>query len=79
MKNMPKRLQIDSPILLPYQFKALMEQKDFKVAWVPMTYPKERSYCGVELQDLAGERRITDILYDAMYEGISMFMACSGL
>ncbi len=67
-----KRLQIDSPILLPYQFKALMEQKDFKVAWVPMTYPKERSYCVVELQDLAGERRITDILYDAMYEGITI-------
>ncbi|MDW8066659.1 MAG: glutamate synthase large subunit [Aquificaceae bacterium] len=67
-----KRLQIDSPILLPYQFKALMEQPYFKVAWVPMTYPKERSYCVVELQDLAGERRITDILYDAMYEGISI-------
>ncbi|MFN7064721.1 MAG: glutamate synthase large subunit [Aquificaceae bacterium] len=67
-----KRLQIESPILLPYQFKALMDQKDFKVAWVPMTYPKERSYCVVELQDLAGERRITDILYDAMYEGISI-------
>ncbi|MCS7171726.1 MAG: glutamate synthase large subunit, partial [Aquificaceae bacterium] len=66
------RLQIDSPILLPYQFKALMEQKYFKVAWVPMTYPKERSYCVVELQDLAGERRITDILYDAMYEGITI-------
>jgi len=67
-----KRLQIDSPILLPYQFKALMEQKEFKVAWVPITYPKERSYCVVELQDLAGERRITDILYDAMYEGIAI-------
>ncbi|MDW8097427.1 MAG: glutamate synthase large subunit, partial [Aquificaceae bacterium] len=67
-----QRLQIDSPILLPYQFKALMEQKRFKVAWVPMTYPKERSYCVVELQDLAGERRITDLLYDAMYEGITI-------
>ncbi|RMH01234.1 MAG: glutamate synthase large subunit, partial [Aquificota bacterium] len=67
-----RRLQIDSPILLPYQFKALMEQDRFKVAWVPMTYPKERSYCVVELQDLAGERRITDILYDAMYEGIAI-------
>ncbi|MDW8095970.1 MAG: glutamate synthase large subunit [Aquificaceae bacterium] len=67
-----KRLQIDSPILLPYQFRALMEQRDFKVAWIPMTYPKERSYCVVELQDLAGERRITDILYDAMYEGITI-------
>ena len=67
-----RRLQIDSPILLPYQFQALMEQPHFKVAWVPMTYPKERSYCVVELQDLAGERRITDILYDAMYEGITI-------
>ncbi|MCS6997846.1 MAG: glutamate synthase large subunit [Aquificaceae bacterium] len=67
-----KRLQIESPILLPYQFKALLEQEHFKVAWVPMTYPKERSYCVVELQDLAGERRITDILYDAMYEGITI-------
>ncbi len=67
-----KRLQIESPILLPNQFKALMEQKEFKVAWVPMTYPKERSYCVVELQDIAGERRITDILYDAMYEGITI-------
>ncbi|RME10163.1 MAG: glutamate synthase subunit alpha, partial [Aquificota bacterium] len=38
----------------------------------PITYPKERSYCVVELQDLAGERRITDILYDAMYEGITI-------
>jgi Glutamate synthase central domain. len=37
-----------------------------------MTYPKERSYCVVELQDLAGERRITDILYDAMYEGATI-------
>ncbi|MEN3028400.1 MAG: glutamate synthase central domain-containing protein [Aquificaceae bacterium] len=46
-----KRLQIDSPILLPYQFKALMEQEQFKVAWVPITYPKERSYCVVELQE----------------------------
>jgi glutamate synthase (NADPH/NADH) large chain len=67
-----KRLQIDSPILLPEEFKAILEQKDFKVAWVPMTYPKERSYCVVELQDMAGERRITDILYDAMYEGATI-------
>ncbi|MCX8060804.1 MAG: glutamate synthase-related protein, partial [Aquificaceae bacterium] len=33
---------------------------------------RERSYCVVELQDLAGERRITDLLYDAMYEGITI-------
>ncbi|WP_448588362.1 glutamate synthase large subunit [Thermocrinis sp.] len=67
-----RRFQIDSPILLPNQFKALMEQKHFKVAWVPITYPKERSYCVVELQDLAGERRITELIYDAMYEGITI-------
>ncbi|ADC89619.1 Glutamate synthase (ferredoxin) [Thermocrinis albus DSM 14484] len=67
-----RRLQIDSPILLPYQMKALEEQPYFKVVRIPMTYPKERSYCIVELQDMAGERRITDILYDAMYEGIQI-------
>ena len=67
-----KRLQIDSPILLPYHIKAIEEQDIFKVVRIPMTYPKERSYCIVELQDLAGERRITDILYDAMYEGIAI-------
>ncbi|WP_333784349.1 glutamate synthase large subunit [Thermocrinis sp.] len=67
-----KRLQIDSPILLPHQFRTLMEQNHFKVAWIPITYPKERSYCIVELQDLAGERRITDLIYDAMYEGIAI-------
>lgn len=67
-----KRFQIESPILLPNQIKAIEEQKYFKVSKVPITYPKERSYCVVELQDLAGERRITDILYDAMYEGIQI-------
>ncbi len=67
-----KRLQIDSPILLSYHIKAIETQEHFKVARVPITYPKERSYCVAELQDLAGERRITDILYDAMYEGISI-------
>lgn len=67
-----KRFQIDSPILLPNEFETLLKQEHFKVAWVPMTYPKERGYCISELQDLAGERRITDILYDAMYEGITI-------
>ncbi len=67
-----KRLQIDSPILLPYHMKAIESQEHFKVVRIPMTSPKERSYCVVELQDLAGERRITDILYDAMYEGITI-------
>lgn len=67
-----KRFQIESPILLPDQIKAIEEQTYFKVVKIPMTYPKERSYCVVELQDLAGERRITDILYDAMYEGVQI-------
>ncbi|MCS7284504.1 MAG: glutamate synthase subunit alpha, partial [Hydrogenobacter thermophilus] len=67
-----KRFQIESPILLPHQIKAIEEQTYFKVVKIPMTYPKERSYCVVELQDLAGERRITDILYDAMYEGVQI-------
>ncbi len=67
-----RRFQIDSPILLPYQLKAIEGQKHFKVVRIPMTYPKERSYCVVELQDLAGERRITDMLHDALYEGIQI-------
>ncbi|MGC8853115.1 MAG: glutamate synthase central domain-containing protein, partial [Hydrogenobacter sp.] len=67
-----KRFQIESPILLPKEMETIEKQTYFKVAKVPMTYPKERSYCVVELQDLAGERRITDILYDAMYEGVQI-------
>ena len=67
-----KRFQIESPILLPKEIETIERQTYFKVARVPMTYPKERSYCVVELQDLAGERRITDIIYDAMYEGVQI-------
>lgn len=37
---------------------------------VPYTVPAERSYAIVELQDLTSERRITNLLYDAIYEGI---------
>ncbi|MCX7738280.1 MAG: hypothetical protein N2Z80_02525 [Hydrogenothermaceae bacterium] len=37
---------------------------------VPYTVPTERSYAIVELQDLTSERRITNLLYDAIYEGI---------
>lgn len=41
-----------------------------KVALVPYTVPFERSYAIVELQDLTSEKRITNLLYDAIYEGI---------
>ncbi len=64
-----KRLQIESPILLDYQLKTIEEQKDFKVAKIPYTYPIDRSYSVVELQDMAGERRISEMLMDAVYEG----------
>lgn len=37
---------------------------------IPYTIPAERSYAIVELQDLTSERRITNLLYDAIYEGI---------
>ncbi|NPA32348.1 MAG: glutamate synthase subunit alpha, partial [Aquificae bacterium] len=65
-----KRLQIDSPILLDYQLKAIEEQDRFKVVRIPIAYPKERSYNIVELQDMAGERRVSEILMDALYEEI---------
>ncbi|MDM7273140.1 glutamate synthase central domain-containing protein [Sulfurihydrogenibium azorense] len=41
-----------------------------KIALVPYTVPFERSYSIVELQDLTSEKRITNLLYDAVYEGI---------
>jgi glutamate synthase (NADPH/NADH) large chain len=41
-----------------------------KVALIPYTVPFERSYAIVELQDLTSEKRITNLLYDAVYEGI---------
>lgn len=37
---------------------------------VPYTVPAERSFAIVELQDLTNEKRITSLLYDAIYEGI---------
>lgn len=37
---------------------------------IPYTVPFERSFAIVELQDLTSERRITNLLYDAVYEGI---------
>ncbi len=64
-----RRLQIDSPILLDYQLRSIEEQDEFKVARIPYTYPIDRSYNVVELQDMAGERRISEILMDAVYEG----------
>ena len=63
-----KRLQIDSPILLDYQLKAIEKQDKFKVVRIPIAYPKERSYNVVELQDMAGERRISEMIMDALYE-----------
>ncbi len=67
-----KRLQIDSPVLLHHQFEAILRQKEFKVALVPFTFPKERSYNIVELQDMAGERRISEMIMDALYEDIEI-------
>ncbi len=64
-----KRLQIESPILLDYQLSTIEEQKEFKVVKIPFTYPVDRSYSVVELQDMAGERRISEMLMDAVYEG----------
>ncbi len=63
-----KRLQIESPILLDYQIKAIEEQDKFKVVRIPICYPKDRSYNVVELQDMAGERRISELITDALYE-----------
>ncbi|NPB06480.1 MAG: glutamate synthase large subunit [Aquificae bacterium] len=65
-----KRLQIDSPILLDYQLKAIEEQDRFKVVRIPIAYPKERSYNFAEFQDMAGEKRVSEILMDAMYEDV---------
>lgn len=47
-------------------FKRVMEEGKL----VPYTVPSERSYAIVELQDLTSEKRITNLLYDAIYEGI---------
>ena len=63
-----KRLQIESPILLDYQLREIECQKEFKVVRIPICYPKERSYNVVELQDMAGERRISELIMDALYE-----------
>jgi len=65
-----KRLQIDSPILLDYQLRAIEEQDRFKVVRIPIAYPKERSYNIAEFQDMAGEKRVSELLMDAMYEDI---------
>ena len=65
-----RRLQIDSPILLDYQLRAIEEQKEFKVVRIPICYPKERSYNIVEFQDMCGERRVSELIMDALYEEI---------
>ena len=64
-----RRLQIDSPVLLEEELKTIEEEGNLKVVRIPITYPKERNYLMVELQDQAGERRITEILQRALYEG----------
>ncbi|MDQ7081741.1 MAG: glutamate synthase central domain-containing protein [Aquificota bacterium] len=65
-----RRLQIDSPILLDYELKAIEEQQEFKVVRIPICYPKERSYNIVEFQDMCGERRVSELIMDALYEEI---------
>ncbi|MEJ5172605.1 MAG: glutamate synthase central domain-containing protein [Hydrogenothermaceae bacterium] len=54
-----------SVILYP-EFEPIKE----KARVVPYTVPIERSFAIVELQDLTSEKRITNLLYDAIYEGI---------
>ncbi|MEZ0322912.1 MAG: glutamate synthase central domain-containing protein [Hydrogenothermaceae bacterium] len=58
-----------------FSYKAVLTYEDFmpikdtsKV--VPYNVPADRSFAIVELQDLTSERRITNLLYDAIYEGI---------
>ena len=65
-----RRLQIDSPILLEEELRAIENQKEIRVVRIPICYPKERSYNIVELQDMAGERRISELIMDALYEEI---------
>jgi len=65
-----KRFQIDSPVLLPYHIKAIENQKNFKVKRISLCYPKHRSDNIQALQDLKGFERVSDILMDAVYEGI---------
>lgn len=55
--------------------KAVLTSEEFydikkDAAVIPYTVPVERSYAIVELQDLTSEKRITALLYDAVYEGI---------
>ncbi|MGC8677592.1 MAG: glutamate synthase large subunit [Hydrogenobaculum sp.] len=65
-----RRFQIDSPVLLPYHIKTIENQKDFKVKRISLCYPKHRSDNIQALQDLKGFERVSDILMDAVYEGI---------
>lgn len=50
--------------------KETVEKIKKESAVIPYSIPAERSYAIVELQDLTSERRITNLLYDAVYEGI---------
>ncbi|MCX7759974.1 MAG: hypothetical protein N2Z81_02205 [Hydrogenothermaceae bacterium] len=53
-------------VLLYPEFESIKE----KARVVPYTVPIERNFAIVELQDLTNEKRITNLLYDAIYEGI---------
>jgi len=78
-KEHAKRFQIDSPVLLPYHIKAIENQKHFKVKRISLCYPKHRSDNIQALQDLKGFERVSDILMDAVYEGIPVIDLKIGL
>lgn len=69
-KEHAKRLQIKSPILLDYEFEAIKNNKEFRVEIIDITYPYHRSDSITELQNESSHERITEILMDAVYEGI---------
>lgn len=65
------------PSLKDFMDKVVLDQKDIErlkekdvATVIPYNVPVERSYAIVELQDLSSERRITELIYDAVYEGI---------
>ncbi len=65
-----KRFQIESPVLLTYQIRAIENQEYFKVKRISLCYPQHRSDNIETLQNLKGFERVSDILMDAVYEGI---------
>ncbi|GAB6078407.1 glutamate synthase large subunit [Hydrogenobaculum acidophilum] len=78
-KEHARRFQIDSPVLLPYHMKTIENQKHFKVKRISLCYPKHRSDNIQALQDLKGFERVSDILMDAVYEGIPIIDLKIGL